>query len=205
MHPEPTNHELDLMRWLDGEMSATERQDFEQILASNPSLRAEADELQALSMGFQKEFPLVELKNADFFNHQIQRAIASEQAPAKQPEPAVSIWQWLRSPWALGAAAAALAAALLLNGTSPVSEIVGSYAPNPGIQVTSYHDSEAAATVLILEGLDAVPADKPLIGYHISHSETDPAVAQTTLFDQSGAVVAVVAQNAANEPLVIAR
>jgi anti-sigma factor RsiW len=208
MHPEPHADEIALMRWLDGQMTAAEIAQFEQKLANSEALRREAESFKAISMGIQAHVPKAELRNADFFNHQIQEAIAAERKQVKAPvgrEPS-AVWEMLRRLWPMTAAAAAVV--LLVNVWSDskrVSEVVSSYAPNSDIQVASHYNAEAKATVLVLEGLEAIPADQPLVGYSISHSETDTELAITRLYDESGKMVALLTQNAMNQPSVMTR
>jgi hypothetical protein len=62
---------------------------------------------------------------------------------------------------------------------------------------------DAVATVLLLEGLDPIPAEKKVVGFHVHHAESDAEVATTTLFDENGAVLAVVALNAQGQPQML--
>jgi hypothetical protein len=57
----------------------------------------------------------------------------------------------------------------------------------------------------MLDGLDAVPPDKKVVGFRVHHSETDPQVAMTTMFSDQGEVVMVLSKDARNQPRVIAR
>jgi anti-sigma factor RsiW len=207
MHPEPHPDELELMRWLDGQMSPAQSAQFEQKLANNEALRCEAEGFKALSLGIQAHVPKAELHNADFFNHQIQEAIAAERKQVKAPvESGPSVWEWLRRTFAVtGAAAAVVAAMFTFWPSTRVSEVVGSYAPNADIQVSSHYNTEAKATVLMLEGLEEIPADQPLIGYSVSRSETDTELATTRLYDESGRMVALLTQNAMNQPSITTR
>jgi hypothetical protein len=206
MHPEPNPQEIELMRWLDGEMTPAQSARFEQELTANDALRQEAASLKSLSLGLKNHFPKSELSNPDFFNHQIQEAIATERKASHTPAPTPqSVWSWLFSPWAVGAAAAAIALMAITWPTARVSQVISSYAPNPDIQVEHSYNSTAQATVLILTGLEDMPAAQPLVGYHISRSETDSDLATTRLYDPQGQIVALLTQNARNEPSILSR
>ena len=70
--------ESQIVRWLDGEMTASERSAFDAILSQDPELRAEMDSLSQLGETLRKNLPVErELPHADFFNSQIQVRILS--------------------------------------------------------------------------------------------------------------------------------
>jgi hypothetical protein len=64
-------------------------------------------------------------------------------------------------------------------------------------------NAEAGATVIMLEGLAPIPADKKVAGFKVHHAESDAEVATTTLFDENGTVLAVVALNAKGQPQML--
>jgi hypothetical protein len=55
----------------------------------------------------------------------------------------------------------------------------------------------------MLDGLEPVPAEKKIVGFRVHRAESDAEVATTTLFDENGTVVAVVALNAKGQPQVL--
>ena len=195
-----------LARWLDNELSPAERTRFEAMLAADPALRAEAESMKQLgealraNVEFEREVP-----HADFFNSQIQEAITADQrAQARgrgRAAGAASWLDWLRSPLTLaGAAAVVLLGVFLLRRDGPHTQILSLYAPNTAVvAAVSYHD-DAQATVLLLEGLEAIPADHNIAGLNVHHSQTDPQVATTTLFDEQGGVLLVIAKDSAGRP-----
>jgi hypothetical protein len=77
------------------------------------------------------------------------------------------------------------------------------YVPNPSVQARSFHSDEAQATVLILDGVEAMPADRKIVGFHIERTESDQEVATTTLFGASGQILAVVSKDARNQPRLL--
>lgn len=213
MNPNPDEQLLG--RWLDGEMNAEERASFEARLKSDPVLRSEADALQSLRDMLHTGFPkIAEVPHADFFNSQIQDRIAELRRSEAKPLPAQQTpgfsWVSLLRPWVLGAAAAACSLLALLqwpakSGVTDSTLVLSTYAPNATVKANTFHSDDANATVLMLDGLDAVPADKKVVGFRVHHSETDPQVAMTTMFSDKGEVVMVLSKDARNQPRVIAR
>lgn len=198
----------DLLRWLDGEMNAAEKAAFESRLASDPALKAEAELMQRLSADLRTHLPAeMPVPYADFFNSQIQVRLAQDENQ-QMPAPAKEGWfAWLRLPW-LAPAAAVLMVSLFVwqNGApsgSADSVVHSIYVPSAAVQARSFHSDEANATVLMLEGLEEMPADRKIVGFNITRTEVDEAVAATTLFGTDGKAVAVMAKDARNQPLLL--
>jgi anti-sigma factor RsiW len=203
------NHDEELLaRWLDNELSADERTAFDARLAADAALRREAEVMQSLRTSLQSAFPRhTEVPHADFFNSRIQQSIdelrAEEARNAAAARPRFN-WHGLR--WF-----ALAAACLVLGGVvwfwqqqeGPATIVMATYAPHTGVKASTFHSSDARATVLMLDGLEAVPADRKVVGYHVDHSETDRQVAMTTLFSPNGDVLGVLATDAGNQPHVI--
>jgi hypothetical protein len=200
-----------LGRWLDNELSSEERTQFETMLSADPALREEPESMKKhgdshrSNVTFEREVP-----HADFFNSQIQEAISAEQraqARSKGGATTATAWfSWLRTPWAFAGAAAVLALGFFLLRTEAArTEVVSLYAPNAGVQASVSYNEDADATVLLLDGLDAVPADHNIVGMNVHHSETDTEVATTTLFDENGSVMLVMATDAAGKPRTLGK
>jgi anti-sigma factor RsiW len=211
MNPPPDDQLL--ARWLDDELSPADRARFEAMLAADPALREEAQSMKKLgealrsNVTFEREVP-----HADFFNSQIQEAIAADQRAQERTKAgatgAASWLDWLRAPWALAGAAAVLAAGffLLRDGDSAArTEILSLYAPSANVQAAVSYNEDAGATVLMLTGLDTIPAERNVTGITVHHSETDPEVATTTLFDENGGVLLVMAKDGAGKPRTMGR
>lgn len=199
-----------LGRWLDGELTADERPRFEAMMAADPDLKREAESMKQMGDLLRAHVPLErELPHADFFNSQIQERIAADQRAEERAkgEPASASWfSWLRTPWSLAAVAAVLTVGFfVLQEGKPQTQILSLYAPNPAIHATSYHSSSANATVLMLDGLDAIPAEANIVGLNVHSSENDTAYATTTLFDERGDVVLVMSKDARNQPVFLGR
>ena len=211
MNPNPD--EQLLARWLDGELNADERTSFEARLQSDPALRAEADSLTSLRDMLQSGFPkIAEVPHADFFNSQIQERIAQvrleEERAATPAVAAPSRFSWMIKSWLMaGAAAACLLVALMQWQTSPGAStvVLSTYAPDAGVKAATYHSTEANATVLMLDGLENMPAEKKIVGYRVHRTETDQAVAMTTLYSDQGDVLMVLAKDSRNQPRVFAQ
>lgn len=209
MNTPPEDH--DLLRWMDGEMNAAEKAAFEARLEATPELKAEAALMQRLSHDLRAHLPAeMPVPYADFFNSQIQVRLAQEE----NRQTAASgngggILSWLRLPWlapAAMAAALALAALSLWQGQQggTTGALVHSiYVPDASIQARSYHSSEAQATVLMLDGLEEMPADRKIVGFNLTRGEIDEALAATTLFDTQGHAVAVMSRDARQQPLLV--
>ncbi len=212
MKTPPEKHDLpppDWMRWLDTEMPAEERAAFEQQLAADPALRAEAESARQLSQMLKNGLPAeMPVPHADFFNSQIQVRLAQMESDERRaaPAPRASWIEWLRSPWLFGAAAAAMLAVLLLPRAAPPAPsvrdtlVMSIYAPNPKILVNSFHSHEADATVLLLEGLEDLPADRKIVGLNLQSSEAESGLAGTALRGVTGEIEVVVLRDARNNP-----
>ena len=201
----------DLIRWLDGEMNAAELARFTARLESDPALKSEAEMMQRMSNDLRSSLPAeMPVPFGDFFNSQIQMRIAKEELAAPDVRENRASWlDWFHLPgFATIAAvsAAVVIAAVMIYQQSPSSGsyVLSTYAPNQKVQVSSYHSAEAHATVLMLEGLEELPADRKIVGYHIERSETDQAVAATTLYGDRGEVVLVLSKDARNQPRLLA-
>ena len=211
----PPSEEHDLIRWIDGEMNETERTAFEERLKQDPVLAKEARQMRELSTSLRTHLPAeMRVPHADYFNTQIEVRItqmALDEARAKQSSPGRgAMFQWLRQPWfaLAGTAALAVLGFFLLNpatGDASESMIISSYTPNTHVQARTYHDSAADATVLMLDGLDAVPAERKVSGINIQRSEVEPELASTTMFDSHGTPVLMISRDALGNPMITPR
>lgn len=205
------SEEHDLIRWLDGEMSETERTAFEKSLEQDASLAKEARSMRALSDTLRAHLPAeIRVPHGDYFNTQIGVRItqmALDVARAKQAGTSWgSVLQWIRQPWfaLAGATALAVLSFTMLNPSgadSTQSRILSSYTPNIHVQAHAYHDNNADATVLMLDGLDAVPAAKKVSGIRVHHSEVEPELAATTMFDDQGSALLQISRDALGNPV----
>jgi anti-sigma factor RsiW len=201
-----------LGRWLDGELTPEEHARFESMMAADPALREEAQSMKKIGEAIRSHVTLErEVPHADFFNSQIQECIAAEhqaEQRAKTGTRAAATWlDWLRAPWAYAAAAAVLAVGFFLlqqpKAAGARTQILSLYAPSSTVKATASYNADAEATVLMIDGLEAIPADRNVAGFNVHHSENDSQMATTTLFDDRGDVLLVMSKDAASRPLVI--
>lgn len=207
--------EHDLIRWIDEEMNETERAAFEERLKQDPVLAKEARQMRELSASLRTHLPAeMRVPHADYFNTQIEVRItqmALDDTRAKQAAPGwAAMFQWMRQPWfaLAGTATLAVLGFFLLNpatGDASESMILSSYTPNTHVQARTYHDTGAEATVLMLDGLDAVPAERKVSGINIQRSEVEPELASTTMFDVHGTPVLMISRDALGNPMITPR
>lgn len=200
-----------ITRWLDGAMSDAEKTAFQDELQADAALRAEVSALDELGAQVRAHAKIERpVPNADFFNSQIQERISSLQRideRRKSPARGASSWfGWLRTPWAVAAAAlVALGVFVALRADRPQTQVVSLYVPNPAVKASVDYNTAADATVLTLDGLSAFPDDKSISGLQVHHSDADPEVASTTLYDADGKVLLVMATDARNRPVLMGR
>lgn len=207
MKTPPEDH--DLIRWLDGEMTPAERERFAARLEADPVLKQEVELMQRMSADLRSHLPAeLPVPYGDFFNSQIQVRIAQEEPVATLPaQGGFAAWLGIfRLPTLLAATAAVVMAAVMILNSSPAGDslVLSTYTPNPGVQARAFHSDAAQATVLMLDGLEAMPADRKIVGYHIERSETDQEMAATTLYGERGEVLLVVTKDVRNQPRLIA-
>ena len=168
-------HQQLLTRWIDGELEGDELREFEQAATDDPQLRAAKAEAEELRTMLKSELAEHHLPNPDFFNSQIQRRISEEAAPAApaKSNPGASILSWFRSPFTLASAAAVLAIGLFVlsqpnGGSTPDhTSIASTYTPDKAIAASHFYSDEADATVIMLDGLAALPDSLELKGQNI--------------------------------------
>jgi anti-sigma factor RsiW len=159
--------DTDLLRWLDDEMTPLERERFAARLTVEPALRREAESLQALGRSLRDHLPReMAVPHADFFNSQIQVRLARETAGAGRRLGAGAWLAWFRLPRLAAAAALALLAVVLVRQPpGGDSRVLATYTPDPGVHASTHFSEAAGATVLLLEGLEEMPAERPLVGF----------------------------------------
>lgn len=197
-----------LARWLDGELSAEDTSRFEAMMAADPALREEAQAMRQIGLALRDHVSMErEVPHADFFNSQIQERItdiqrAEQRSHASAASTASGGWfSWLRMPWAIAGVAAALALAFVISRDDrPTTQVLSFYTPNPEIQASAYRNDAADATVLLLEGLDSIPAEQNIAGINVHHSERQANEGVTTLLDQQGSVLLVMSPQGAQLP-----
>lgn len=169
-----TPDETKLALWLDDELEGAELAAFEAWVAGQPQLlAARADnrrwrKLMATTMPASEEPPYPE-----FFNQRIARAIR-ENTQTTPSAPSKPGWSWWNT-WFLPVAACAGMAFTFWLGTTrsqpaaavaeidvtgapkaiPVEPIL--YTPEKGVSAEWFSSNEASATVIVLNGVEAIP------------------------------------------------
>jgi anti-sigma factor RsiW len=164
-----------LTRWIDGELAGEELREFEAAAARDPQLREAKAEAESLRLLLQADMPERDIPNPDFFNSQIQRRISEGTAkPAAAIAPAGGILSWFRSPFTLASAAAVflLGMVILSKGPSEGSaadhtSVASTYTPDKNIVARLSYSEEADASVIMLDGLAALPDSTELKGQNI--------------------------------------
>jgi anti-sigma factor RsiW len=159
--------DTDLLRWLDDEMTPLERERIAARLGVEPALRREAESLQALGRSLRDHLPReMAVPHADFFNSQIQVRLARETAGPGRSRGAGSWLAWFQLPrLAVAAALVLLTVVLVRQPPGSDSRVLATYTPDPGVHASTHFSEAANATVLLLDGLEEMPAERPLVGY----------------------------------------
>lgn len=162
----PAGDEERLTAWIDGELTGREQAGFEASLDQGGLTRAqaEAERAAARQLGalLRQHAPAPGFQNGEAFNHQILRRIEAE-----TPAPA---WPWQRLLWS-GTGGLAVAALLFFAFVAPAlhrlgpppeyyAQILNATTSDPSISAGAVHSNEENVTVLWIDGLDYVPAQK---------------------------------------------
>ena len=204
-NPEP-NEEL-LTRWIDDDLFGQELIDFEASIADDremfDAMRAEAKGLgNMMRANFASS---VEPPYPDFFNSQIQKHIRDSNEGGLPGKASIGsqIWSWFRSPFTLAAAAAV---ALLLTVSRQQDEshsvVSSTFSPNPNVVATSFFSEDANATVIVLEGLDAIPDDREIVGKNIATYLPSGAPGFGKFFDEDNQLAFIMEANPFGAPVI---
>lgn len=202
-----TEEEEKLTRWIDGELEDDQVRD---LLETHPELIELKKSATESSQLLRQELPLEEtIPYPDFFNHRIQQRLQENEKTAAEPtvtslkEESQFLPFFTRSRLFAGLAFAALAVGLIVHsilGPDPIessvhTEIVDTYTPNPNVIASSHYDSDAQATIILLEGLEEIPADIKVSGIFPRSYQPDAALATTTLRSKDNNKVLVILEN----------
>jgi hypothetical protein len=164
--------ETTLARWLDDELQGAELAAAEDAVRGDGDLIARREAVRAWRREIGAALPaVVEPPYPDFFNSRIEQALRQS---ARRPWAAAGAGSWWG--WWLPAASVAGMALTFWLGTktagrqaaevalvpSPVpvlkvEEAPAVYTPEGGVAAEWFSSTEAAATVIVLEGLEAIP------------------------------------------------
>jgi anti-sigma factor RsiW len=149
--------------WLDGALSEEESAAFEK---EHPSIQEEGRDLLKLRSLLKENFGRAELSHPDFFSAQIMAQVEREAGRRRMGRPWLGLPRLAWGGVASLAAGLALFAVLIPHGdlsnprTGYVAEVLKAKTVNP--KVTATVDSQKDMTIIKLEGLRNLPADKDL-------------------------------------------
>jgi len=163
--------ETTLARWLDDDLEGTELAAFEASCHPDAALLAQRQERRVWRATLAAAIPaVIEPAYPEFFNHRIAKAIRTPSPKLPTARPMTAAW---RSWWMPATAAAGMVLAFWM-GTQTVSppqvvsvanpepvvvaaQIPTVYTPEHGVDAEWFASPAAAATVIVLEGVDAIP------------------------------------------------
>lgn len=163
--------------WIDGQLNGRELEEFERSLPDRAAAEAEKrDALQLRTLLKQQLAATPAMGNEEFFHHQLREAIARDERASvgavsgRGPERSASWWNIGRLLW-VGAGSLAIFAIstflVIRNDTKPeqsqyLSQILNARVDptlNPNATITAFESKEDKATVVWIEGLQALPAE----------------------------------------------
>ena len=160
--------------WIDGKLQGADLAAFERELEDRSA--AEADRQSVHQLGdLMRRYSSCELRNADFFNHQLLARIErdADVDSTAAPVRSFSLWPWLRLAVA-GLAAVALGWGIArVTMPTPVGQpprqesaymakIIDPKPLEPGVSASVIEDVDDNLTVLWLDGLEYLPASYEL-------------------------------------------
>ncbi len=171
-----TPEEERLTRWLDGQPGAPPPGDAD--AGAWQREKASADALGAL---LRRHAPLdVEPPYPDFFHSQVMKKLREETDGAARPSRAAAgarWFDWLRSPWFSGLAAAS-AAVLLMVALGPGAtaapkgtRVVSVFSPEPNAVATAIDSRDVQAVIIDVTGLENYPDDRLIVGLDPTEEE----------------------------------
>ncbi len=176
--PDDFNEEL-MTRWIDGQLTPAELEAVERALAADPHLSLEMESARHVGSLLREHLPAaLEPASPEFFTSRIMEEVQGAPVLALLPpskDRRIGLMSWLRQPWFAPLASASVVALLFLaaNGSrsgAGSTEVARVYAPDPNVVATAFYSEEAGATVIDLQGLEAVPADREIRAFDVADS-----------------------------------
>ena len=157
--------------WLDGQLSGKELAEFEASLPDRAAAEAEKRDARKLGAFLKEQIGARELRNEDFFSHQIREQIARDIAPARTGDAGVPGWWTIRRLFWAGATSLALfviCAVVVMRDRNPpeqsqyLTQILNARV-DPTISPTAslyvFEAKQDRMTVIWSEGLQSLPAE----------------------------------------------
>jgi negative regulator of sigma E activity len=203
-----SSDEEKLTQWIDGEIDDAE---VEELLAANPELRAEKEAARSLGKLLKGELKGgEEIPFPEFFNRQVHRFIEEERKIEEQQAAYADATEKTLFPWFHFWRNAAAAALLVLLGVfigvaffdsrETGSRIVSTYTPDPGVAAKLFYHDDAKATVLLLDGLQAIPASHEITGHQTANYRPGPGNYFSALFSTANEPALVLVKDGADIP-----
>jgi hypothetical protein len=158
-----------LARWFDEHLTEAEREEFEPLLREHPEWEGEREDYRKLRAALKESLPAEQdPPYTDFFHAHLARRIRHEReaAVARKHGDRSGIrasWRWWLAPATAGAMLLAFFAGMQIGDPSkrmpPVASVpaVFTYTPLSSVEATAMEDAALGGTVIVLEGLDALP------------------------------------------------
>lgn len=163
--------DLSLSRWLDDELQGAELATFEASIHDKAELLARRQNLRNWRATLTSALPaVVEPPYPEFFNHRIEKSIlelTSKPVTTRQRGGAWRTW-WMPATamagmalafWAGTRAGGVTQRVTQTHPTPPamIAQAPSVYTPERGVDAEWFSSPDAAATVIVLEGVDAIP------------------------------------------------
>jgi len=183
-----------ITRWIDGDMDAAERAAFQAEMEKDATLKGEVEMLSGVGDALRETLPAEqEPPFPDFFNSQVAKKIR-DGVPAAAGTQREAARPFLKLPWLVAAAACVVAVFSVTR--SPVHQqgrIVGTYVPDPDVRADVRFDAGSGATIIMLEGLEEIPAEREVKPYSVASHGAGGAGEKTVFY----------AKNAPGKPLFV--
>lgn len=154
------DHEM-LMLWLEDELSEAEQRNVDAWAQQQPDWLQKREE----SRSWRRQLSSIraaeaEMPYGEFFQQRVMRAIEREQALKVEPAATAARPRRFRMPTTLAAALIiGFFAGALWYQQSPRSNVLLTYTPAEGVKADFYESSPAKGTVIVLNGVEALPDD----------------------------------------------
>lgn len=154
------DHEM-LMLWLEDELSEAEQRNVDAWALQQPDWLEKREE----SRRWRRQLSSIraaeaEIPCGEFFQQRVMRAIERDRAAQVEPTATAARPARFRVPTTLAAALViGFFAGALWYQQSPRSKVLLTYTPAEGVKADFYESSPAKGTVIVLNGVEALPDD----------------------------------------------